>query len=129
MKLLKILAQSLIFLFPQTEKSQWDPSHNGKFTRRYVRDHLYKARSKLKNLTIEDIGLGSHGENKIFIQESLTPGRRELFQKCNELNKKCKFRYIWSFYGNIFLRKNDTSAPITSERTSKIGSKAKAPFI
>ena len=38
-----------------------------KFTCRCVRDHLYKARSKLKNLPFVDIGLGSQGENKIFI--------------------------------------------------------------
>ncbi|CAH3192343.1 unnamed protein product, partial [Porites evermanni] len=44
-----------------------------------VRDALYKAKSRLKNLTIEDIGLGSQGRNKIFIQESLIPARRELF--------------------------------------------------
>ena len=55
--------------------------------------------------------MGSQGDNKIFIHESLTPARRELFYKYNELKKKCKLRYIWSFYGNIFLRKNDTSAP------------------
>ena len=35
------------------------------------------------------IGLGSQGRNKIFIQESLIPARRELFHK-----KKCKLRYI-----------------------------------
>ena len=56
----------------------------------------YKARSRLNNLLIEDIGLGSQGRNKIFIQESLTPARRELFHK-----KKCKLRYIWSFYGFV----------------------------
>ena len=74
-----------------------------KFICRRVRDDLYKARSKLNNLTINDIGVGRQGENKIFIQESLTPSRRELFHKSNELKKKFKFRYIWSFYGNIFI--------------------------
>ena len=49
---------------------------------------------------------------KIFIQESLTPSRRELFHKSNELKKKFKFRYIWSFYGNIFLRKDDASPAV-----------------
>ena len=55
--------------------------------------------------------MGSQGDNKIFIQESLTPARAELFHKYNELKKESKLRYIWSFFGNIFLRKNDTSAP------------------
>jgi len=54
-----------------------------KFIRRRVRDDLDKARSKLKNLTIDEIGLGRQGENKIFIEKSLTPSRRELFHKSN----------------------------------------------
>ena len=83
-----------------------------KFIRRRVRDDLYKPRCKLKNLTIEDIGLGRQGDNKIFIQESLTPSRRGLFHKSNEFKKKFKFRYIWSFYGNIFLRKDDASPAV-----------------
>ena len=62
-----------------------------KFIRSHVRDDLYKTRSKLKNLTIDDIGLGRQGENKIFIQESLTPSRRELFHKSNEFKKKFGF--------------------------------------
>ena len=82
-----------------------------KFMRRCVRDAFYKARSRLNDFTIEDIGFGNKGENKIFIQESLTPARRELFHKCNKLKKRCKLRYIWSIHGNIFLRKNDATAP------------------
>ena len=77
-----------------------------------MRDDLQKPRSKLKNLTIHDIGLGRQGDNEIFIQESLTPSRRELFHKSNELKKKFKFRYIWSSYGNIFLRKDDASPAV-----------------
>ena len=77
-----------------------------KFIRRRVRDDLYKPRCKLKNLTIEDIGLGRQGDNKIFIQESLTRSRRGLFHKSNEFKKKFKFRYIWYFYGNTFLHKD-----------------------
>ena len=41
-----------------------------KFIRRRVRDDLYKPRSKLKNLTIDDIGLGRPGDNEIFIQKA-----------------------------------------------------------
>ena len=77
-----------------------------------MRDDLYTPRSKLKNLTIDDIGLGRRSDNKIFIQESLTPSRRELFHKSNEFKKKFKFRYIWSFYGNIFLRRDDASPAV-----------------
>ena len=36
-----------------------------KFTRRGVKDDLYKARTKLKDVTTGNIGLGRQGENKI----------------------------------------------------------------
>ena len=47
-----------------------------KFIRGGVKNDLCKARSKLKNLTINDIGLGRQGDNRIFIRESLTPSRK-----------------------------------------------------
>ena len=82
-----------------------------KFTRLCARDALYKVRSRLKNFTIEDIGLGSQGGNKIFIEESLIPARRELLHKCNEFKKKCKLRYIWSFYVRVMLAPHFKSVP------------------
>ena len=79
---------------------------------RRVRDDLYRARSKLKNLTIDDIGRGRRGDNKNFVQESLIPSRRELFHKFHEFKKKFTFRYIWAFYGHIFLHKDDASPAV-----------------
>ena len=59
-----------------------------KFTRRGVRDNLYKARTKLKNITSGNLGLGRQGENKIFIQESLTSSRKDLFSRLQRVQEE-----------------------------------------
>lgn len=114
---------------PQNEKCKCNSPHNRQVYAPLCQRCFYKARSRLKDLTIEDIALGSQGENKIFIQESLTPARRELFHKCNELKKRCKLWYIWSIHGNIFLRKNDATAPfkVFSEK-ELVGSKINSTY-
>ena len=62
-EILKMLAQSLMFLLKIATSpypTDWMKSENAvppiivKFTHRCVRDALYKAKSRLKNLTIED---------------------------------------------------------------------------
>ena len=83
-----------------------------KFTNRNIRDKLYKSRSKLKNFTTGDIGLGRHNDGKIFIQESLTPSRRQLFKKALEIRKELRFKFIWTYYVSIFLRKDESSQAV-----------------
>jgi len=89
-----------------------------KFTNRRIRDRFYKARPKLKSCNISDIGLGRFGADKIYIQESLTESKRKLFKKCLKFRKDHNYKFIWSHYGVIYLRRNEhTSAlRITSER-------------
>lgn len=41
-----------------------------KFSLLCARDALYKARSRLKNFTIEDIGFGSQGGNDLYLRKS-----------------------------------------------------------
>ena len=83
-----------------------------KFTNRNARDRLFKARSGLKNFDISNIGLGRYGNDKIFIQESLTSTKKKLFQKALKFRKEFQFKFIWSQYGVIFLRKHENSRAI-----------------
>jgi len=102
-----------------------------KFTRRGVKDDLYKARTKLKDVTTGNIGLGRQGENKIYILESLTPSRKDLFHKCNDFKKQFRFRYIWSCYENIFLRKDEASPSVkicSPKDLAKLEAKQKPPL-
>ena len=89
-----------------------------KFTNRRIRDRFYKARTKLKSYNIRDIGLGRYGENNIFIQESLTEAKRKLFNNCLKFRKEKNYKFIWTSYGVIYLRRNEhtPASRITSLR-------------
>ena len=56
-----------------------------KFVRRDTKENLYRARSKLRHITTQDLGF--QGDNKIYIQESLTQKNKELFRKALKLKK------------------------------------------
>jgi hypothetical protein len=54
-----------------------------KFVRRDIRDKLYLARSMLKDLSTRDlIGYTRYRDSKIYMAESLTKKRKELFKSC-----------------------------------------------
>ena len=76
-----------------------------KFTRRGLRDKLFKARFQLKNITSKDIGYTRHPATKIFITENLTKRRREIHKPCLQMKKENNYKYLWTRYGKIFLRK------------------------
>ena len=82
-----------------------------KFTRRDVRDKLYKAKKKLKAFTTANLSLQTvtATDNKIFISESLTKTNKDLFNKALDLRKELNFKFIWTSYGKIFIRKNADS--------------------
>ena len=78
-----------------------------KFTNRRIRDRFYKARPKLKWYNIIDIGLGRHGESNIFVQESLTGAKKKLLKNCLKFRKDRNFKFIWTYYGVIYLRRKE----------------------
>ena len=78
-----------------------------KFTNRRIRDRFYKARPKLKYYNIIDIGLGRHGESNIFVQESLTGAKKKLLKNCLKFRKDRNFKFIWTYYGVIYLRRKE----------------------
>lgn len=86
--------------------------------RRNIRNQLYEARRKLKSLTTKDLGLGILRDKQIFIQESLTPRRKELFKRNLEARKDKNFKFIWTSNGNIYLKKDESSLaiPVSSQK-------------
>ena len=87
-----------------------EPAIIAKFIRRDIRDQLYKARKNLRQITTRDIGILRTAERKIYIAESLTQANKKLFNKCLEFKKQQHYKFIWTVYGKIFLRK-DVSSP------------------
>lgn len=103
----------------KNDKTKQDPTIIVKFVRRDIRDELYKARNALKNHTTSNLsGLDRHHPRHIYINESLTRNNRLLFKKSLEKKKDLKYKYIWTKYGRVLLRKDDNSpvVAIKSER-------------
>ena len=78
-----------------------------KFTRRNVKDKLYKARRRLNGFSTKDLGYVM--EDNIFITKSLTSKNKELFKEAYKVKKEKDFKFIWTTSGKIFLRRNETS--------------------
>ena len=89
-----------------------------KFTRRTKREEMYAAKSKLKDVGINDLGYTRFGNSKIFMVESLTSKRKELFKHCVQAKKSEVYRYLWTRQGKIYMRKNDDSPAIHITSTS-----------
>jgi len=82
-----------------------------KFVRRDVRDKFYQARTKLRSKTTRDLGITRHRDQKIFISESLTRRNKDLMKECVKKKKDLNYKFLWSKYGKILMRK-DSSSPV-----------------
>jgi len=91
-----------------------------KFVRRELRDRFYKARKFLRDKTIEDLDLGLHSENKIYISENLTQINKDLFKDSLKVRKDLKYKYIWTFYGRIYLRRDSQSPAVAINKKSDL---------
>ena len=84
-----------------------------KFIRRDVRDQLFAARYKLKDLTTKDMGYSRSTPSKIFIVESLTKKKKEPFKICLPVKREKRYRFLWTRYGKIMMRKDENSEALT----------------
>ena len=81
-----------------------------KFVRRDIRDKLfYKSRKYLKDKSTRDLGMVRHPDNRIYINESLSPNNKYLFQECLKIKWEKNFKFIWTQYARIYLRKDANS--------------------
>lgn len=81
-----------------------------KFVKRDVRESFYRARKILKDMNTRDLGYS--GENIIFVNESLTQKNKDLFNECLKFKKDKGFRFLWTYAGKIFMRRNENSQVI-----------------
>ena len=84
------------------------PTIIAKFARRSIRDKLYESKGKLKNRSSADLGF-ARPDNKLYVNESLTPKARELYYQVRQVRKSQRFKYAWTKYGKSYLKKDDTS--------------------
>ena len=90
-----------------------------KFTRRAKRNEFYDARKKLRTKRSKDLPMVyavpksstvSH-RSRIYINESLTPYRKRLFNRILEFKRTHNYKYLWTNNGRIMLRESESSQP------------------
>ena len=84
-----------------------------KFVRRETRDRFYKGRKLLRDKSTRDLDLARYSENKIYISENLTQANKDIFKESLQVKKDLKYKFIWTFYGRMYLRK-DSESPVVA---------------
>lgn len=124
-ELLKVdLLESDISTSHRLPTTKGQPIIIAKFTRRTTRDNLYSARSNLRKFS--STSLGYTHNNKLFINESLTALSKQLFWQVRQFKKEHNFKYCWTKYGKVYLRKDDAHAEVISFTSSSDFEKFKA---
>ena len=82
-----------------------------------VKSSLYRARVKLKNVTLSDLFPGATyasaaQSNRIFINENLTSYRRRIMSRANEKRRDGELLSVWSLDGTIFVKTSPEGRPI-----------------
>ena len=87
-----------------------------KFVRREKRDEFYKSRKHLggKKASVLpsvacEMGKSIHQDSAMYINESLTQYRSELFGRVNKFKKENKYKFLWTNNCKIYLWKHETS--------------------
>ena len=91
-----------------------------KFVRRETRDHFYKGRKLLRDKSTRDLDLARYSENKIYIMENLTQANKDLFKESLRVKKDLKYKFIWTFYGRTYLRKDSESPVVAIQKKSDL---------
>lgn len=78
-----------------------------KMVRRMDADHILERRRVKRNLSTHDIGLTSRPALPVYVNESLSKGRRSLLNSAREKKDEKKYTYLWIRGGKILMRKAD----------------------
>ena len=96
-----------------TFKEDAPPKIIVKFTRRDMRNSFYTNRRKLIDKKASDLpDLGINAESKVYISESLTRYKKELFGEVNKLRKKIRWKHIWTQNSRIYVKESDKSTVV-----------------
>jgi hypothetical protein len=75
-----------------------------KFVRRDMRDKVYNMMRNLSTKNTADLGFDE--EYRIYMNESLTQKSRELLWKVKEYKRENRYKYVWTKYGKVLLKKD-----------------------
>jgi len=82
-----------------------------------VKSSLYRARVKLKNVTLSDLFPGATyasaaQSNRVFINENLTSYHRRIMSRANEKRRDSELLSVWFLDGTIFVKTSPDGRPI-----------------
>lgn len=81
-----------------------------KFVRKAIKDEVMRMRRVKRTFSTRHLGLAD--DTPVYINESLSSGRRRLFAKARELKKSRGFKYLWIRDGKILMRKKENDPVI-----------------
>lgn len=84
-----------------------------KFTRRMIKEEVLRKRRIKRNLNTHDIGYTDRPAEVIYLNESLTKIRRELYKEVRTLKKVKGFSFVWVRNGTILVRPSEGARVIT----------------
>lgn len=91
-----------------------------RFNKNSVRNAIFDAK---KNINFKDLNAGIFGGNKfdlIFINEHLTKQNMLLLKHARDARRNGQFKYAWSKYGNIYVKKDDMTEKIMIHHVNDI---------
>ena len=82
-----------------------------KFANRRSRNAVYDGRRNLRNMTVSDIGFQGQ-KDRIYVNENLVGSTRELLGAVNRARHQAGYRFLWTYNGKIFVRKDEKALAI-----------------
>lgn len=80
-----------------------------RFVRRFDKERILERRKVKRNLTTRDLGLGM--DNPVYINQSLSLGRRVLFAKARAVRRDFNYKFLWiDRTGKIKMRKDENNS-------------------
>lgn len=87
-----------------------------KFCNHKVKSRLYKERTKLKSVKISDLypsyASAATKQNRIFINENLTPYRADLVRQANDMKADGLLSSVWTVDGKVFVKTSPSGNPV-----------------
>lgn len=98
----------------RVKTSKGDPYIITKFLNRKTKENVMRNRKNLKHKTVERLGFPAEEnkkQNKVFINESLTPRNKNLFRLVRLKADEMKWEFYWTKNGTVYAKKNENTAP------------------
>ncbi|XP_068680366.1 uncharacterized protein [Montipora foliosa] len=92
-----------------------------KFTRRIARDRVMASRREVTRINPADIRLRENSSlDRAAIYDHLSPRLQSLLSDAKKIKERYRFSFCWAENSTIWLRKNESSRPVTIKNSSDL---------